>query len=254
VTDQDDQDRPVVHDRRRIDPRTGAVRAQADPNAVPGRAAQAAVAGVAKARSRETGKGAKSSDRGHKEPASAAARASAGAAAAKAEAEARAEAESAAAESAAKVKELEAAVAERTSDLQRLQAEYANYRKRVERDRQAVKDQAVAGVLNELLSVLDDIGRAREHDELTGGFKSVAEAVERVTAKFGLEKYGDAGEAFDPTVHEALIHNYSADVSEATASTILQPGYRVGDRILRPARVAVTEPEPEDPTGGKTND
>jgi molecular chaperone GrpE len=137
---------------------------------------------------------------------------------------------------------LAAQLAERTADVQRIQAEYANYRKRVERDRMAVREQALANVLSSLLPVLDDIGRAREHGELTGGFKSVGESLETTTAKLGLESFGDAGEPFDPRIHEALTHMYSPDVTEPTAVQILQPGYRVGDRIVRPARVAVAEP------------
>ena len=138
--------------------------------------------------------------------------------------------------------EVSARLAERTADLQRVQAEYANYRKRVERDRMAVREQALSSVLIGLLPVLDDIGRAREHDELTGGFKSVAESLEAVAIKLGLTAYGEDGEPFDPNLHEALMHSYSIDVSEPTCVRILQPGYKVGDRILRPARVAVAEP------------
>src|SRR5277367_6300018 len=134
------------------------------------------------------------------------------------------------------------ALAERTADLQRLQAEYANYRKRVERDRLAVREQALSSVLSELLPVLDDIGRAREHGELTGGFKSVAESLEGIAAKLGLTTYGENGDPFDPTLHEALMHSYSAEVTEPTCVQILQPGYKVGERIIRPARVAVAEP------------
>jgi molecular chaperone GrpE len=142
--------------------------------------------------------------------------------------------------------DLVARLAERTADLQRLQAEYANYRKRVERDRMAVREQALANVLTELLPVLDDIGRAREHGELAGGFKSVAESLESAAVKLGLVSYGEDGDPFDPKLHEALMHSYSPDVTEPTAVRILQPGYKVGDRILRPARVAVAEPgEPE---------
>ncbi len=133
-------------------------------------------------------------------------------------------------------------LAERTADLQRVQAEYANYRKRVERDRAAVRELSVASVLGDLLPVLDDIGRAREHGELTGGFKSVAESLEAAVTKLGLTTYGQAGEPFDPNVHEALMHSYSADVAETTCVQVLQPGYKVGERILRPARVAVAEP------------
>jgi molecular chaperone GrpE len=146
--------------------------------------------------------------------------------------------------------ELATKLAERTADLQRIQAEYANYRKRVERDRAAVRDQALASVVAELLPVLDDIGRAREHGELTGGFKAVAESLEAVAAKLGMTTFGEPGEPFDPNVHEALMHSYSADVTEPTAVQILQPGYRVGERILRPARVAVAEPT--DPAGART--
>ena len=130
-----------------------------------------------------------------------------------------------------------------TGDLQRLQAEYSNYRKRVERDRELARDLAVAAILIEMLPTLDDLERAREHGELEGGFKAVADQLEKLTTKLGLEKFGSAGEAFDPQIHEALIHATSNDVTAPTATTILQPGYRLKDRILRPARVAVTEPE-----------
>ena len=141
------------------------------------------------------------------------------------------------------------ALAERTADLQRLQAEYANYRKRVERDRVAVREQALANVLGELLPVLDDIGRAREHGELTGGFKSVAESLEAAVAKLGLISYGEDGDPFDPNLHEALMHSYSPDVTEPTCVRVLQPGYRIGDRTLRAARVAVAEPGGDDGNG-----
>lgn len=136
------------------------------------------------------------------------------------------------------------ALTERTADLQRLQAEYQNYRRRVERDRVTVKEIAVASLLTELLPVLDDIGRAREHGELVGGFKSVAESLETVAAKMGLQQFGKEGEPFDPTIHEALMHSYAPDVTETTCVAILQPGYRIGERTIRPARVAVAEPQP----------
>jgi molecular chaperone GrpE len=135
-----------------------------------------------------------------------------------------------------------AELAERTADVQRIQAEYANYRKRVERDRMAVREQALASVLAELLPALDDIGRAWEHGELSGGFKSVADSLESAVTKLGLVIYGENGEPFDPMIHEALIHSYSDDVTEPTCVQVLQPGYKIGDRILRPARVAVAEP------------
>ncbi len=133
-------------------------------------------------------------------------------------------------------------VAELTADLQRVHAEYANYRKRVDRDRELVRDQATAAVLAELLTVLDDIDRARDHGELTGGFKSVAEALESTVGKLGLERYGAAGDPFDPTVHEALTHTEDDSVTETTCVSIFQPGYRFAGRVLRPARVAVADP------------
>jgi molecular chaperone GrpE len=140
-------------------------------------------------------------------------------------------------------RELAARLAERTADLQRVSAEYANYRKRVDRDRLVVREQALANVLIALLPVLDDIGRAREHGELSGGFKSVAESLESTVTKLGLVSFGTEGEPFDPNVHEALTHSYSTAVTEPTCVQILQPGYKVGERIVRPARVAVAEPE-----------
>ncbi len=140
------------------------------------------------------------------------------------------------------VESLRTEVAERTADLQRLQAEYANYRKRVDRDRATVREHAVAGALVELLPVLDAISQAREHGELSGGFKSVADSLQAALGKLGLVTYGQRGDAFDPKIHEALTHSYSPDVTEDTCVEIFQPGYRVGERILRPARVAVAEP------------
>ncbi|GGW75759.1 nucleotide exchange factor GrpE [Streptomyces xantholiticus] len=144
----------------------------------------------------------------------------------------------------AQLDQVRTALSERTTDLQRLQAEYQNYRRRVERDRVTVKEIATATLLTELLPVLDDIGRAREHGELVGGFKSVAESLETAAAKMGLQQFGKEGEPFDPTIHEALMHSYAPDVTETTCVAILQPGYRIGERTIRPARVAVAEPQP----------
>src|SRR5580692_9838651 len=138
--------------------------------------------------------------------------------------------------------DLEARLAERTADLQRLQAEYANYRKRVDRDRAAVREQAIATALTGLLPVLDAIDQAREHGELSGGFKSVADSLQSAVGKLGLVAYGEKGDAFDPKIHEALTATYSPDVTEDTCVEIFQPGYKAGEKILRPARVAVAEP------------
>lgn len=133
-------------------------------------------------------------------------------------------------------------LAERTADLQRVQAEFANYKRRVERDRVAVAEQALASVLVGLLPVLDDIERARAHGELVGGFQKVAEGLESTLARLGLVTYGEAGEPFDPNVHEALMHSLSDEVSEPTAVEVMAKGYRLGERVLRPARVSVAEP------------
>jgi molecular chaperone GrpE len=149
----------------------------------------------------------------------------------------------------AEVKELHDKLAERTSDLQRLQAEYVNYKRRVDRDRDLARKVTIEGVLKDFLSVLDDVRSAREHEELSGGFKAVAEEIERVTSKYGLENFGEAGEPFNPHIHEALLHAHADGIDGPTCVEILQPGYRIGDRILRPARVAVAEPEPQPEPG-----
>ena len=132
-----------------------------------------------------------------------------------------------------------------TNDLQRLQAEYANYRKRIERDRLVAHEMAIGAVLTELLALLDAVDLAEQHGEVTGGFKAVSDQLNAITSRIGLEKYGSEGEAFDPQIHEALMHETSADVAVATASKILQPGYKYKERILRPARVSVTDPAGE---------
>jgi molecular chaperone GrpE len=192
--DQEEPRGPIIRDKRRIDPETGAVR---DPNWQPS---------------------------GGTPP----------------EGQSAVEAELLNADAAPS---LEQQLAERTSDLQRLQAEYANYRRRVERDRAANREAAVAAVLTNFIPVLDDIGRARDHDELEGGFRSVGEALEQIVEKLGLTRFGDPGDAFDPKLHEALTHAHSTEVTQPTCVQIFSPGYRIGDRVVRPARVAVVEPE-----------
>jgi molecular chaperone GrpE len=137
---------------------------------------------------------------------------------------------------------LQAALAERTTDLQRVQAEYANYRKRADRDRLAAGDVAISRVLAELLPVLDDIDRARNHDDLTGALKAVADHLEGIFTKLGLEAFGDVGDPFDPAIHEAVLHAESDEVTEPTSTTVMRRGYRHGDRLLRPAMVGVTAP------------
>jgi molecular chaperone GrpE len=190
---EEQQEGPVVRDKRRIDPETGSLREPAEPATAAAPAAPADETAEAEAAEDETAR----------------------------------------------------QLAERTADLQRLQAEYANYRRRVERDREANREAVVANVLANLLPMLDDIGRARDHGELEGGFKSVGEALEATVERLGLVRFGAAGDAFDPMVHEALTHTHSAEVSEPTCVEVFQPGYRIGDRVVRPARVAVADPENE---------
>ena len=139
---------------------------------------------------------------------------------------------------------------ERLADLQRLQAEYVNYKRRVDRDRAVVQERAAQSVIEALLPVLDDIHAAREHGDLADGpFAAIADKLESTLGKFGLERYGAAGEQFDPSLHEALMHTaWPQDGSvQPTDSTtvvqVLQPGYRAGEQILRAARVAVADPE-----------
>jgi molecular chaperone GrpE len=189
--DPDEHEGPIIRDRRRLDPETGAVREKAAPDE------DRAVGDSTPEPDGTDG----TEDRG-----------------------------------------LEATLAERTADLQRLQADYTNYRRRVERDREAVRELALVNILTNLLPVLDDIGRARDHGELEGGFKSVADALEAAVGKLGLERFGEPGEPFDPSVHEALTHTHSDEVTEPTAVQVFQPGYRIGARVVRPARVGVAEP------------
>jgi molecular chaperone GrpE len=134
------------------------------------------------------------------------------------------------------------AVADLTADLQRLQAEYSNYRKRVERDRALAHEIAVLSVLNEMLPILDDLDRAASHGELTGGFKAVADQLISITTRIGLIRFGEAPTSFDPNIHDAMMHETSDEVTETTVTAILQPGYKYKERIVRPARVTVTDP------------
>lgn len=133
----------------------------------------------------------------------------------------------------------EAQLLERTADLQRVSAEYANYRRRVERDRQLVIDGAKASVVTALLGVLDDVDRARAHGDLDGPFKAVSEKLSTALTGIGLTSFGSEGDAFDPALHEAVSHEGSG--GEPVLSMVMRQGYRFGDRVLRPAMVAVSE-------------
>jgi molecular chaperone GrpE len=145
----------------------------------------------------------------------------------------------------AEIGELRTVLDERTADLQRITAEYANYRKRVERDRALAAEQAVGMVLASLLPVLDDIDRARDHGDLTGPFASVAEQLTTVVTKLGLTAFGAKGDPFDPNQHEAVAHLTSSEVTEPTCIDVMRRGYLLGERLLRPAMVAVADPESE---------
>ena len=211
MTEQHPEERRVVvNDRRRIDPETGA------PRVAPGAARPGSAPGPAGPAGPRPGGGS-------------------------------APAAGAAAEEIAAAKQ---ALAERTADLQRVTAEYANYRKRVDRDRAATVEAATGVVLAALLPVLDDVDRARQHGDLTGAFKAVADQLEATLEKLGLQPYGEVGERFDPTLHEAVAHQTSAEVTEPTCVAVLRRGYKLGDRLLRVPLVAVAEPAPEptDPT------
>ncbi|XVV03684.1 nucleotide exchange factor GrpE [Actinosynnema sp. CA-248983] len=216
MTQPEEQPHVVVRDRRRIDPETGQVRPPAEAAEAPETAE-----GVATEEAPVADGGGR-----HAAP----------------------DAEQAEVDPAA---ELKAQLDERTADLQRLTAEYANYRKRVERDKELVTASAKAQVINDLLAVLDDVERADAHGDLTGAFKAVADKLVATLTRSGLEPFGHEGEEFDPTVHEAVQHSTSPDVSGPTVTAVLRRGYRLGERVvLRPALVAVTDHEPasEEPT------
>jgi molecular chaperone GrpE len=197
----DEQEPVVVRDRRRIDPLTGEVRQPVGENTPAG-------AGPAPA--------ATSTDQVNPEPDPAE----------------------------AKLAELTTQLDERTTDLQRVSAEYANYWRRVDRDRDAVVVSAKASLAGELLTVLDDVARAEQHGDLTGAFKAVADKLVGTLTRAGLQPFGAEGDEFDPSVHEAVQHDTSgggAGPTVTVVSAVLRPGYRIGDRVLRPAMVAVTD-------------
>jgi molecular chaperone GrpE len=153
------------------------------------------------------------------------------------------------------VAELTAQLDERTADLQRLSAEYANYRRRVDRDREAVLVGARVQFVSELLTVLDDLDRAEQHGDLVGPFKAVADKLTAVVQKLGLESFGLEGEPFEPSVHEAVQHDPSPvpGPTVTVVSTVLRRGYRIADRVLRPAMVTVAD-RPDDGTTGEPGD
>jgi molecular chaperone GrpE len=210
VSERRPEEPVVVRDRRRIDPLTGEARTPADPPA-----------GSGPARTEEASTGTEAG-----EPTGATARDSTDPAD-------------------DKLAQLSAQLDERTADLQRVSAEYANYRRRTDRDRESIAGAARAQVAAELLTVLDDVARAQQHGDLSGPFKAVADRLVSALTKIGLTPFGAEGDEFDPSVHEAVQHSTSHDVTGPTVSAVLRHGYRIGDRVLRPVMVAVTDRDPD---------
>ena len=234
---------PVIHDKRRIDPQTGEVRqaAEEQPAASPagdGRDERGVTdaRGAAQAQDVSDTKGAGAATVSDTNGGQNATDADAGPGTAEPDAEPELPAPDVAA--------LQKLVDERTADLQRLQAEYANYKKRVDRDRALSRQAGIEAVVRDLLPVLDSVEAAREHDELVGGFKLVADELEKIATKYGLTSFGEVGEAFDPQVHEALMQMpYDGEITEPTVSAVMQKGVVLHDRVLRPARVGVANPQ-----------
>jgi molecular chaperone GrpE len=217
MTDREEQPRVVIRDKRRIDPVTGEVRAPAgeQPAGAP-------------PRTPAQGERMSETDTTQETPAP-----------------------PAAGEDVAR-DDVAQQLAERTDDLQRVTAEYANYRRRVDRDRSLVVDQAAERFAAQLFPIVDDIERARDHGDLDGAFKVVADRVLGLLDGLGVTAFGQAGDPFDPALHEAVIHDTSSEVTVPTATTVLRQGYRRGDRVLRTAMVAVTDPESPAPAEAAT--
>lgn len=143
--------------------------------------------------------------------------------------------------------ELRRELDERTADLKRVKAEYDNYRKRVRRDRTAVREIAAANVLRQLLPVLDAVDRTCRHEPLTPGLKDIAHTLRTQLAELGLQAFGIQGDPFDPALHEALTHHLTHGSDHPVCTEVLRPGYRLGTHLLRPAHVTVTGPPPLPP-------
>lgn len=143
----------------------------------------------------------------------------------------------------AELEKAKAEAADHLDALQRERASFTNYRNRALRDQEAARTRGIEDVLTGLLPVLDDIERAKAHGDLDGPMAAIAEKIDASLGKFGIERYGVVGEEFDPTVHEALMHRTSADAQTATVELVIEPGYRINERIVRAARVGVVGPE-----------
>ncbi|MFW6598031.1 nucleotide exchange factor GrpE [Propionibacteriaceae bacterium Y2011] len=241
-SDQEPQERPTIRDRRRIDPETYEVRKPA------GEAAAAADPGPTAEPGPTSGSGPVAGSEASEQVAP-----NTTPAADATETEADLDPRD------VTIEDLKAQVAERTDDLQRLQAEYVNYKRRVDRERETSRVSTITTVLAELLPVLDVIDAARQHDELTGGFGGVAEGIEKVTRRHGLAAFGEVGDPFDPQLHDALMQLSDPGEEHPVCAQVFQVGYKVGDRVIRPARVAVGAPEAVPPAsqgdgGGSATD
>ncbi|MEZ2390532.1 nucleotide exchange factor GrpE [bacterium RCC_150] len=204
-----EQAKPVIRDNRKVDPETGAARHPQEPAGAAAGSNAGAAEGDALSQAEEILNGV----------------------------------EVPAEESVAPGAAAQAEVAELRNDLLRLQAEYVNYRKRVERDRAVAGEMAVIGVLNSLLPVLDDVDAARQHGDLVDGpFAAIATKLETALKTYGLERIAETGVEFDPTIHEALIQQPGEDIEVDTVSQVLRSGYKSGDRVLRAAQVIVAVP------------
>lgn len=144
---------------------------------------------------------------------------------------------------ASEVLKAKAEAAEHLDALQRERASFTNYRNRALRDQEAARNRGVQDVLAALLPVLDDIERAKQHGELSGAMAAIAEKLDQSLQKFGVERFGKVGEEFDPTLHEALMHSTDADATAATINLVVEPGYKIGEKVVRAARVGVVGPE-----------
>lgn len=135
--------------------------------------------------------------------------------------------------------------AEYLEALQRERAEFINFRNRAKKEQDLFREHGITDVLNALLPALDDIDRIREHSEMDDSFKAVATKIDKAFAKFGVEKFGEKGEDFDPTKHDAILHRPDPDATKETVDAVVEAGYRIGNRVIRAARVVVASPHNE---------
>lgn len=133
--------------------------------------------------------------------------------------------------------------AEYLEALQRERAEFINFRNRAQKEQDRFRQHGIVDVLTALLPALDDIDRIREHSEMDDSFKAVANKIDKAFEKFGVEKFGEKGEDFDPTKHDAILHKPDPNAEKETVDTVVESGYRIGDRVIRAARVVVASPQ-----------